>query len=346
MTKLDIQDLLIQLQSSQAAELIETPISWVLVTDGWVYKFKKPMRRSYLDFSSIETRRYFCYRELELNRRLAPEIYVDVVPISVERGYFSLDDDQHGRVIDYALKMKRMDGSREMNVMLEKGTVTPQHIHQLIEQLIPFHLQARVIHNTTHIGEMKRDFADILTIEKSIQKHFGIFAKYQLRHSIQASEAFIEGIAARLLKRSQFGMVRDVHGDLQARNVVLDKKKPIIFDCLEFNDEFRYIDVLEEIAYLCMDLESYGEYELSELLIHQYNKKFEIIHDETDWLVFKYYKWYRANARLKAEMRQIEGVYKPNLEAVNRYWELYRKYEQELTKSPRKRLTELVAVFV
>ncbi|PHN01702.1 phosphotransferase [Flavilitoribacter nigricans] len=281
------------------AQLVETHISWVLLTDKNVYKIKKPVDYTFLNFSTLEKRKFYCDRELFLNRRLTDGVYLDVVPILREdyTGVLSLGGEE-GTVIDYAVKMKRLDSDRQMDLMLENDLVTMAHMEQLAEQLTDFHMSTEVVTAHPNIHSMHQDFADFLRVAPFIEKHWGADAALLLHKGEEHSKQVLKSLQDRIYERHLEGFTVDGHGDLHAKNIFL-LEKPVIFDCIEFNDHLRKLDVLNELAFLCMDLDAKGQTDLSDGLLEAYNQRYICVNNGPDEKLFEYYKLYRANVRLK-----------------------------------------------
>ncbi|HTR31543.1 MAG TPA: hypothetical protein VMH27_19860 [Puia sp.] len=273
-------------------ELVETHISWILVCDRFVYKIKKPIRYSFLDFSTLEKRRYFCEREIELNRRLTHDIYLDVQPVVEIRGRLSIGD-REGKIIDYAVRMRKMDRSRQMDVLLANNKVTCSDILHLAGKIAGFHKVTRVI-SKKDVLEIRAEFNDL----KNEREYLSAENAARIDKAVAVSNTFIEWHTSLFAERLEKGFYKDCHGDLHSGNVFL-LPDPQPFDCIEFNDEYRQIDVLNEVAFLCMDLDAFGRPELAELFLRYYNHFFPAIRSEEDRRLFLYYKSYRANVRAK-----------------------------------------------
>jgi uncharacterized protein len=277
-------------------KLIETHISWVLMCDEFVFKIKKPMQYPFLDFSTSEKRKYFCEREVELNQRLTTDMYLDVVPVHEEFGKLFVGEST-GAVIDYAVQMKRMDTEREMDILLKHGKVTKQDILSLTERIAEFHLQARIIEHKDPT-DIHEKFNDLVSVRAYLREQLGQAVVEIIDDAIRASDTFFSNHRQLLIDRVQAGFVRDCHGDLHSRNIFL-YPEPVIFDCIEFNEDFRQIDVLNEIAFLCMDLDAFGRSDLSELCIKTYNGIYPVLQTEAEYSLFNFFKAYRANVRAK-----------------------------------------------
>ncbi|HXH20372.1 MAG TPA: hypothetical protein VNJ07_14950 [Chitinophagales bacterium] len=314
--------------------LTETHISWVILTKHYAFKIKKPVAFSFLDFSTLAKRKYFCNRELRLNSRLAKNIYLNVLPVRMydSKVYIGRKD---GKIIDYAVQMKRLLRSREMDRMLEAGKVTPRHIISIARIVAPFHRSARIIRKPFDIAGLKTLFNDIRSVADFIDRRIKKGGREIIREAVHLSDVFLRQHHAAFQQRAKEGFIRDCHGDLHSGNIFL-YKKPVIFDCLEFNDTFRHIDVLNEIAFFCMDLEDYGRNDLSDKFREHYNELFPVIRNESDEALFRYYKLYRANVRtkvnaLKAMQAASELKLKKRTGFVVSYLQLMKRYLKEVS---------------
>ncbi|WP_373396997.1 phosphotransferase [Algoriphagus halophilus] len=244
-------------------KLIETHISWVILSGDHAFKIKKPVHLSFVDFSSLQKRKHYCEMEVNLNARFT-DIYLGVEPIYFEEDHWSIGGEK-GLPRDFAVVMKRMDEGMRMDRLLEKAEVSSEAIEKLAHQVGSFHKRARVIHRSFDLQKSKETFNDILSIEKVLEELPNYDElKEQLHRAVRLSDLFLESNSELLKQRIEEGFVRDVHGDLHGGNVFL-MESPVIFDCIEFREDFRQIDVLYEVAFLCMDLESWGREDLSKV---------------------------------------------------------------------------------
>jgi aminoglycoside phosphotransferase family enzyme len=262
------------------AELIETHISWVVLTKEFAFKIKKPVRFPFLDFSMLDKRQFFCEREVVLNNRLSRGIYLGVLPIHRLGDQMAIGG-RYGEVVDYAVQMKRLDSRRLMPVLLESNSVIPDDLRKIARQLAAFHASAETIRQPPDVAEMQADFADILKIKDFVRENISAAAAQNLERVVSTSQRFLQQRQQRLTERALAGNVVDGHGDLHSRNIFL-LEEPVIFDCIEFNDHLRQGDVLNEIAFL-----------------EEYLEKNPCIRDDADWQLFRYFKSYRANVRAK-----------------------------------------------
>ena len=335
MTKEQINELLLKGQFGEYQGLpvmIETHISWVFICDQFVYKIKKPIQYSFLDFSSLEKRKYFCHREIELNNRLTDEIYLDVQPVSTISGRHFISG-KNGEVIDYAVRMKKMDPQLQMDVLLMNNKVTNAHIQNLAERIAIFHKKTDIIFQKD-ILDIQKKFDDLGEESDYLNEHLNANSKTIINNALATSYAFVQKNKALLHCRLKAGFFRDCHGDLHSRNIFL-LPYPQPFDCIEFNDDFRQIDVLNEIAFLCMDLDAFGREDLSDLFLTSYNNLFPSMKTEEYRKLFVYYKSYRSNIRakvnsLRARNASDDAQKKAALKEADKYLHLMDAYMKEL----------------
>jgi len=282
----------------------ETHISWVVLTGAHAYKIKKPLQFSFLDFSTLEKRQFYCQRELTLNRRLASDIYLDVVPVKKTGSRHHIGP-RPGAFCDYAVQMKKLDPALEMHRLLEAGRVTPTHIAAIARKLAPFHAKAEVIRRDFDAEGLKSLFNDLESALPVVEQHLSKADARTVKRAMAASNRFIDRHRGLFEKRIEAGLVRDVHGDLHSGNIFLCKP-PVIFDCIEFNDAFRQIDLLDEVAFFCMDLEAWGQPALSAAFLQCYRQALPtVITSDADQRQLTYYQLYRANVRAKVEALEI-----------------------------------------
>jgi uncharacterized protein len=331
MTKEQIDKLILELQfreNSEKPELIETHISWVILYGRYAYKIKKSINYSFLDFSTLEKRKYFCEREIALNKRFTEYIYIDVQPVKENAGRYSIGE-KEGETIDFAVKMRRVDTSLQMDVLLSKNKVTPVDIRNLAEKIASFHKRTTIIYDKDLLDVHKK-FKDLEAEKAFLDKTLNKTSCAIIDHAVNASDLFIKRNTLLLVNRLRSGFFRDCHGDLHTRNIFL-LPDPQPFDCIEFNDDYRQIDVLNEVAFLCMDLDASGRRDLSDLFMKYYNDYFPCMNNRADHLLFIYYKSYRANVRAKinsirAQSAGIETIKNDCLAQTEKYLTLMNEY--------------------
>ena len=292
-------------ESDEHRELIETHISWVILGDEIVYKIKKPVYYSFLDFSSVERRKHFCEREIELNKRFTKRIYLDVQPVSEWRGRFYVGINK-GAIIDYAVRMNKIDREKQMNVLLLKNGVTEFDILKLAEKIALFHRNTDIIYEGNSL-DIQEKFNDLNSEEQFLRENLGAQMGSIITQAAGTSDIFIRNNKNLLTERLSQGYFRDCHGDLHSRNIFL-LPEPNPFDCLEFNDQLRQIDVLNEVAFLCMDLDAFDRKDLSTSFIEYYDQFFPSMRSNAEHRLFVYYKSYRANIRAKVNSLRAKSA--------------------------------------
>lgn len=320
------------------ASLVETHISYVILGQDWVYKIKKPFHYTFLDFSTLTKRKYYCEEELRLNRRLAAAMYHQVLPIYEDRDGPVIPSSQEeapagAAVIDYALEMRRMDSNLEMDKLLARNAVTQSDVEKIAVKVARFHEKAPAIYGGHDPEQLKAKFRDIRTIEDFLGDHLPAYQQ-QLTDLLSISDRFVGNMNNYLKERHDAGMIRDCHGDLHSKNIFL-YEDPVIFDCIEFNQKFRQIDILNEIAFFSMDLEVNSAWELSRYFYHAYQPVMDngLELDERTAALFTYFKAYRANVRGKViALKQMNQPYtdkevlKNSLNQIKRYLDLMSYY--------------------
>jgi aminoglycoside phosphotransferase family enzyme len=311
----------------QKIELVQTQMSFIFLAGEYVYKIKKPVNLGYLDYTTLEKRHFFCQQELELNRRLCPDAYVAVVPIVEKKGELRIEG--QGKAIEYAVKMKQVPQDRMMDVLLPQGQVTPEMVARVAEKLLGFHQKAQTNPEITAFGNLD-------VIRQNCDENFAQTEKYigftipkaEYERIKSYTDNFITSNASLFDKRVREGKIRDCHGDLHAAHVCFTEDI-CIYDCIEFNDRFRYSDVASELAFLAMDLDRYQQSGLSRHLVNTY---VGLSHDEELLKLLNFYKCYRAYVRGKVESFKLDDPYIPEEEkarvstAARSYFELAESY--------------------
>jgi hypothetical protein len=283
---------------------IETHISHVFVGKTLVYKIKKPVNFGFLDFSSLNKRRHFCQKEVTLNSRLAKDIYLDAVPIFKTGNVFSFHQDSGCRIVEYAVRMKRIPMECLLFNLIAEGRPLYGDLEEVGSTLALFHQGIKSYRGKKFggmdiiAGASKENF-------EQIKPFLGMTLEGQIYNTIMDyTTDFIEKNGILFSKRKRGGFVREGHGDLHCQHICLEHP-PVIFDCIEFNDAFRIIDVLEDIAFLFMDLEYRGRFDLTSRLLKSY---FESWHESMNEDLLIFYKIYRAVVRGKVESFTAHGV--------------------------------------
>jgi len=310
-------------------QLIQTHISYVLVTDQYVYKFKKPVDFGFLDFSTLEKRAYFCVQEVELNRRLCPDIYLGRVGVH-ERGAGYRFGEADG-AIEFGVKMARMDESRMMGRVIDAGDLNRDHLDAIVDTLVPFYESAEDSDEIKSFGLPEK--VGVNVIENFAQTESFIGGGALSREQFDHIRVYATGVldeTDRFRQRITDGRIRDCHGDLYSANICLDD--PVhIFDCIEFNDRLRYADVAGDIGFLAMDLDYRGLDEMADYFVDRYVEQSQD-HGILDLIAF--YKCYRAYVRGKinlftaADPGVDEQTAAACTELARRYFKLADRYAQ------------------
>ena len=282
--------------------LVQTHISLVFVGDKFVYKVKKPVNFGFLDFTSLEKRALYCRQELALNRRLARDIYVDVLPIRFDGKRYTMRSTK-GEIVEHAVKMKRISEQRLMKSLYERGALTENHLVRLARTLAGFHLNALRSQEIDEFGEPDRFKINTDENFSQIRKYTGVsLEKKQLRALRDWTDRFYRTKRDLFYRRIEQGKIRDCHGDLHMEHVCFSRAVSII-DCIEFNDRFRYSDTLADIAFLLMDLGYHGGKRFSAVLWKHYRT---FVGEETVEPLLEFYKVYRAVVRGKVNSFQVD----------------------------------------
>jgi uncharacterized protein len=307
-------------------ELVQTQISYVFIAGEYVYKIKKPVDMGFLDYTTLEKRLYFCNKEVELNRRLCQDTYLGVVPITKENDY-ALGG--KGEALEYAVKMRRLPADKMMDVLLQQNKVTPAMVEKVAEILVDFHKKAATSEEIVRLGGIDAVIKNTSENFEQTEKYFGIIMEPETYQRIKNyTEDFIKNNRALFLKRMAEGKVRDCHGDLHTAHICF-YKGIYIYDCIEFIDRLRYIDVTADIAFLAMDLDHYGRQDLSDVFIKAYVSRSG---DKELLNLLNFYKCYRAYVRGKIGCLHYDDPYVSAVEkekiaaTANSYFKLAASY--------------------
>ncbi len=279
-------------------DLEETHVSWVFLLDRDVYKVKRPLDLGFLDFSTLARRRAACEAEVELNRRLAPDVYFGIVPVRLDaHGKHTLVGD--GAVVDWAVHMRRLPDARRADVLAARWALDVQAVDDLAIAIARFHEGA------PH-GEAASRFGSVEAVTRNAEENFAATAQVIGRYLSEAEAAELLAWQRRALierapliaARAAAGRVRDGHGDLRLEHVYLEHGQtgPTIIDCIEFADRYRIADVCADIAFLSMDLAEHGRVDLGERLLATYARE---SNDFDLYELVDFYSSYRAFVRAK-----------------------------------------------
>ena len=276
-------------------EIVETHISIVFLTGRFAYKVKKNVDLGFLDFSSPEKRERYCREELRLNRRLCPELYIDVVPITEKSGRIAVESD--GRVIDHAVKMIQFDRNMELDSLLSRNRLTSREIDQIGRIVADFHTALPSLGPDTPYGRpdvLIRPVRDNFTHTARLSANEGEGETLENLRRWTAREH--RRLRPLFSSRKISGHVKPCHGDMHTGNMVLWNGRIMIFDCIEFNSFLSNIDVMSEIAFLVMDLEHSGHPQHAWRFLNDY---LSLTGDYEGLPLLCFYKTYRAMVRAK-----------------------------------------------
>jgi len=311
-------------------QCIQTHISFIFLTKRFAYKVKKAVNLGFLNFTTLDKRRYYCERELELNRRLCHEMYLEVVPIN-KSDVFRIKGE--GEIVEYAVKMMRMPHETMMNKLLQAGKVDKKLLDKIAKIIAEFHSQ-------TETNKTIAEFGSVATLKFNWRENFeqthefinSTISSHDYNLIQDSIDDFIRENTELFRERVENGRIRDCHGDIHTGNIFVTDKI-FIFDAIEFNNRFRYSDVTSDVAFLAMDLDFKEQTDLSTFFINRY-KEYSEDHQMTKLLPF--YKCYRAYVRgkvtsFKLKDLNISRVEKTQaLEEANAYFELSVDYAKSL----------------
>ncbi len=274
--------------------LLETHISWVLLAGRYAYKIKKPVNLGFLDFSTLAARQFFCAEEIRLNRRLAPQLYLDVIAIGGTPDAPVMGAEP---ALEYAVRMRRFAVSRQLDRLLLRGALLPQHLDNLAVTIARFHHSLPAADRASTYGSpaaigtaAMENFAHLLDL-------LGDPADQQAVGALQeASKSEFAACDRLFAQRREQGHVRECHGDLHLGNIVLLGGEAVPFDGIEFNPALRWIDVISEIAFTVMDLQQHQRHDLASRFLNAWLQESG---DYSAVAVLRFYIAYRAAVRAK-----------------------------------------------
>ena len=281
-------------------QMIETHISYVWLTGPLAYKIKKAVCFEFLDFSTLALRRFYCEEELRLNRRFAPQLYVQVLPIVTRGGRVHVGGE--GTVLDYAVQMREFDQSLLFSSLLLRRQLDASQIEQLAQRVAAFHRVAAIASAGQDFGrpaqiaqQMADNFAPIQLLlgDPAQRRSIDFVRDWAEQQSRVLDRAFEE--------RRNHGFIRECHGDLHLRNVALLDGQPTLFDCIEFSASLRWIDIASEVAFIVMDLHAAGRGDLATSYLNAYLAESG---DYAGLAILRYYLVYRALVRAKVNALQ------------------------------------------
>ena len=317
-------------QEIRNVQVKETHMSYVFLTDVYVFKMKKPVRLPYLDFSSLGKRKVDCHNEVELNQRLAPETYLDVLPLTYDKDR-KLHINGPGKTVEWLVKMRRLDEDKMLQKLILKDEVPKDKLHKTADFLADFYRQS---------GPVEIDsFAYWNKLLDGVRTSYQVILdeRYELplnliKEVVSVQQTFLTQKDTLFEQRVKQSKILEGHGDLRPAHICLEDK-PVIFDCLEFNKELRTLDPLDELAFLDMECERIRNQEVGKVFLQVYAEKNE---EEIEEELLLFYKSKRATLRAKLSLQHLEDEeYQDQDQWVNKahdYLSLAKRYTDELSK--------------
>ncbi len=281
---------------------IQTHISHVFIAGSFVYKIKKPVDFDFLDYSTLEKRKHFCRREIELNRRLCEDVYLEVIPVSRSEEGFIFGEKEGYQAIEYAVKMKRLSEEHFLNMYIRDDTLNRQHLDRVADKLTDFYRQQKPDEKILEFGQIKNikfntdeNFRQTEQfIGKTIEKpDYDAIKEFTNLYYKQHQDLFQQRIDER--------RIVDGHGDLHLEHIHITPDKVRIYDCIEFNERFRYGDLASDLAFLAMDLDFNGRSKEERYFTEQMAEK---LNDPDLLRIIDFYKCYRAYVKGKVKSLQ------------------------------------------
>jgi aminoglycoside phosphotransferase family enzyme/predicted kinase len=236
-------------------EIHETHISWVVLTGPFAYKIKKPVNLGFCDFTSLARRRFFCEEELRLNRRLAPDLYLDVLPIcgTAQSPRIGGTDEP----LEWCVRMRQFEQDCLMTRVVDRGLLAPSHVDALARQIAEFHAKIPIARPETRFGTPAAVAEPIRANFEHLDRLDSPAERGLVKRLSAWCEAELQRLESVLAARKAGGFIRECHGDMHLGNMILEGDVITIFDCIEFNESLRWIDVMSELAFCTMDLEDH-----------------------------------------------------------------------------------------
>ncbi len=312
-------------------ELVQTHISWVFLTGKYAYKIKKPVNFGFLDFSTLEKRRYYCYEEFRINKLLADEMYIEVVTINKKGDRIKIKGE--GAVVEYAIKMKELPRDRIMNVLLKKNMVKISDIEEISRIVSDFHKKTKCNKETLEIGYkgIRRNWYE--NFEQTRRYVNRVIREEEYDYIKRKIIEFIKDNDEIFRKRIKERKYKECHGDLHSENIFIvdekNRRKIYIFDAIEFNKYFSYLDIINDIAFFVMDLEYHKKEDFANKFIKSYLRYNP---DDDMEKLLNFYKCYRAYVRFKVNCFKLDDKYLSENEKIeakdtaSRYFKLSYEY--------------------
>jgi hypothetical protein len=311
-----------------SVELIQTHISFIFIAGDLVYKVKKPVDFGFLDFTTLKKRQFYINEELRLNKRFSSDMYLGVIPISDVNGVLILNDKSN--IIEYALKMMRLNENHMLYKLLESDKVTKDTMKRVGKHLAETYKNIPSDKKSQLFGRLDTISTNVLENFDQTKKYIGGPVSDKIFNTIERwSKTFIKNNKALFEKRINQGCIKDCHGDLHLQHICIEENNIFVFDCIEFNERFRFGDVASDVSFLSMDFDYNGKNELGTAFVDAYIRASG---DTGMKEVLLFYKVYRAYVRAKVTsfMLDDESIGDSDKETAFRtakkYYDLAYKY--------------------
>lgn len=310
-----------------SVELIQTHISIVAIAPPWVYKFKKAVDFGFLDFTTLGARQHYCEEEVRLNRRLCEGLYVGVISLYASGDALSFESGDE--VVEVAVKMHLLDPSYFLDAWLDRGGLTEDHLDRVVRRLLPFYINHPA---SPDVAEWGRPHRLRISIDENFEQTQEAVGRFVAPAAFEAlryfMDLFIDSRARLLHRRRSEGRIVDGHGDLRLEHIHCTPERVCIYDCIEFNERLRSVDVASDIAFLAMDLDMHERPDLARYVVDALATALD---DPDMRLLIDFYKSYRAHVRAKVESFQDASSLPPaerqtRSRRARRYFQLALRY--------------------
>lgn len=315
---------------TEPIQLIQTHVSYVLLTGDYVYKLKKPVNFGFLDFSSVEKRQHFCQEELRLNQRGAANLYLEVLPVTQSGEHYHLGGE--GETAEYVVKMRQFPQEALFSSLFADGKLDEPLLEELGRVVAAYHAKTTTNDYIQRFGEIPQVKAAFDENYQQTQKYIGEpQTQTQFDETKQYTDQFFAERQELFTSRIKNNYIRECHGDLHLRNIALWQNQILLFDCIEFNEPFRFVDVMYDVAFTVMDIEARGRQDLGNAFLNTY------IEQTGDWeglQVLPLYLSRQAYVRAKVTSFLLDdpsvpvAVKEDSSQTASEYYHLAWKYTQ------------------
>ncbi|WP_303317607.1 hypothetical protein Q4Q34_16960 [Flavivirga abyssicola] len=308
-------------QKYRYEKTIETHISWILLCKEYAFKIKKPLKLKFLDYSDVSKREFYCKKELSLNDRFAPNVYLKVVPIIYYQNQFKLGVTS-GDIIDYAVMMKRLDDTHLLANRINKNILKAPELSNFSTYIYKIHKTSKVC-SDFNANKLETRLNQVLELKDSICKKIGKAGFELIQKVITTSNRFLEANNALFQSRVKQNYIKHVHGDLHFGNIFIDRENIVLIDCIEFEEDYNKIDLLDDLAAILVDFDFFGRPYAATSFINEYISHYKGKTPMNDALL-NYYKMHRSVTKFSVN---IMGEDDENIVNAKKYYALIKQYE-------------------